>query len=80
MDAAELTEWAAYYQMAPFGPERGDLQAALICTVLATIHSGKRFTPQQFMPEFGRDRQPQTAEQMKRALMRATANMGGEIR
>jgi hypothetical protein len=49
-----LTEWAAYYQLDPFGSYRSDLQAAIGASVTANIHAkkGHRFTPADFIPTF----------------------------
>lgn len=35
IDSAELTEWMAYDQIEPFGPQREDLRAGLICSTVA---------------------------------------------
>ena len=57
MTSRELTEWMAFYQLEPFGPERGDLQAGIVASVVANANRDskkqkKPFTPQDFMPEF----------------------------
>jgi hypothetical protein len=51
----EIAEWAAYYQLDPFGSHRGDLSAAIVASTMANIHAkkGHRFTPADFMPTFG---------------------------
>ena len=53
MDSKEISEWAAYYSLEPFGYFRSaDLPAAMIASTLAncnrTQHS-KVFTPRDFM-------------------------------
>ena len=35
IDSSELTEWLAYDQIEPFGPQREDLRAGLICSTVA---------------------------------------------
>ncbi|MBU3694793.1 MAG: hypothetical protein FGM40_08205 [Rhodocyclaceae bacterium] len=35
IDSAELAEWLAYDQIEPFGPQREDLRAGLICSTVA---------------------------------------------
>ena len=54
ISSEELLEWAAYYQLDPFGGPRGDLQASIVASTLANIHAkrGHRFTPKDFMPDF----------------------------
>ncbi|WP_289009514.1 DUF4035 domain-containing protein [uncultured Thermomonospora sp.] len=43
MPSAELTEWMAYERITgPLGGERGDIQAALISTVIANSLAGKK--------------------------------------
>jgi len=41
----EFREWLAFYSLAPFGPERGDLQAARVCQTLASVWTAKGATP-----------------------------------
>jgi hypothetical protein len=49
----ELAEWMAYYQLEPFGEERGDLRSGIISSVIANVNRGKgtaAYTPRDFMP------------------------------
>ena len=53
MDSKEISEWAAYYSIEPFGYFRSaDLPASLVASTIAncnrTQHS-KAFTPKDFM-------------------------------
>ena len=69
VDAKELAEWRAFYNIEPFGEEREDLRAAMVCTVLANINRGKGRPPYRlddFMLKF--DKPEQTTEQMKEIL------------
>jgi Protein of unknown function (DUF4035) len=54
MTVAEFREWQAFAAIeGPFGGERGDIQAAMMTTVLANIYrrQGTRpYTPKDFMP------------------------------
>lgn len=55
--SAELVEWMAYYQMEPFGPERGDLQAGIVAATVANVNRDtkkqkKPYSAQDFMPKF----------------------------
>jgi hypothetical protein len=45
LDSQELTEWMAYYQIAPFGEFRRDLQAGVIASTSANIHRGENTKP-----------------------------------
>ena len=51
----ELLEWAAFYQINPFGPARGDVQAGIVASTMANIHArkGHSFKPSDFLPTFG---------------------------
>ena len=55
--SAELTEWIAFYQLEPFGPERGDLQAGIVAATVANVNRDakkqkKPYSAQDFMPKF----------------------------
>jgi len=55
--SAELTEWAVFYEMEPFGPERGDLQAGIVAATVANVNRDakkqkKPYSAQDFMPRF----------------------------
>ena len=55
IDAREYAEWVAYSQFDPFGLERQDMAAAMICTVIANSNRSKNTRPfaiKDFMPEF----------------------------
>lgn len=41
IDSEEITEWAAYHQLDPFGSVRGDYQAALVANVMAQANAKK---------------------------------------
>ena len=55
ISSEELTEWAAYYQIDPFGSHRADIQAGVVASTMANIHAkrGHSFTPADFIPRFG---------------------------
>ena len=55
ISSEELTEWAAYYQLDPFGSYRADLQAGVVASTMANIHAkkGHTFGPADFIPRFG---------------------------
>lgn len=60
----ELSEWAAYDQIEPFGEPRADLRAGIITATIANAnrdpekHSSP-FTPDDFMPKFDPPAQPE---------------------
>jgi len=53
LDSKELSEWAAYYSLEPFGYFRSaDLPASIIASTLANCNrtkNSKTFTPKDFM-------------------------------
>jgi hypothetical protein len=61
----------AYYKLEPFGEERADLRAALICYVLACINSPKGKKPKitDFLLDF--DKAASSKEPQSPAMMRA---------
>ena len=72
MDSRELAEWAAFYQVEPFGEIREDLRAGIIAATTANCHrgkGGKPFEPKDFMPLI--EKAGQSEDEMKRMLMRA---------
>jgi len=55
ISSEELLEWAAYYQLDPFGSYRSDLQTGIIVSQLLRPHQKKGATPLKptdFMPDF----------------------------
>jgi hypothetical protein len=38
LDSMEITEWQAYDAITPIGPERGDVQAALIASTVINVN------------------------------------------
>jgi len=51
-----LTEWQAYYELEPFGPERADMNAAVISSTIANVNrdsNSQAFSVEDFMPKFG---------------------------
>lgn len=56
MDSRELTEWAAYELVEPFGEWRDDLRSGIVASTIANALRGKgsrSFKPEDFIPEFG---------------------------
>lgn len=50
MSAQEYDDWWAYYQVEPFGEERGDLRAGIIASTLANIHRDPKRRPEGYKP------------------------------
>lgn len=92
LSSRQISEWMAYYTLDPFGEERADLRAAMICALLANINRDpekKRepYTAEEFMPRFERGHPQgdaptsggQTWEQQK-ALMKALTGPKKRVR
>jgi hypothetical protein len=62
ISSLELSEWAAYYELEPWGEERDDLRAGIVASTVAnTARNAKKrrrpFKAQEFMPQFDRAEQ-----------------------
>jgi hypothetical protein len=82
IDSRELTAWMAYERVAgPLGPERADMQAAIIASTIANANRGKRgraFKPEDFIPKWDQIRPQQQTEQDHLRLVQALNRaMGG---
>ena len=56
ISSRELTEWALYAEMEPFGETRADLRAGIVASTMANLYrqkGSKALTPADFMPKFG---------------------------
>lgn len=57
LSSAELAEWMAYHRLSPIDDERGDLQAAIVASIVANANRSAKtapFTPADFMPYLDR--------------------------
>lgn len=84
MTITEFMYWQAYFEVDPFGNERGDLQAAMISCVIANANRDSKqrvFRIEDFMLKFGTPRQ-QTQQEfasiMHTAITAAQRGKGGE--
>ena len=76
MSSAELTEWAAYAEIEPFGAQWDNWRAGLITSTIANVNRGKgrkAYKASEFMPGIRVDREK---SQMLESLagMRALAS------
>lgn len=60
MTPTQFFEWAAYFEMDPFGESRADLRSATIASLIANVNRDpkkrKPYEVTDFMPKFGQDR------------------------
>ena len=76
MTAREFVQWQAYYNINPFGPERGDMQAAVGACVTANVNRGKstkEYRVSDFVLSFETPKQ-QTLEQQRALVFAAAMN------
>jgi hypothetical protein len=67
MSSRELSEWAAYFAIEPFGEERADLRAGIVASTIANVHAGRKgkpFAPVDFMPFQERDKSQKLSAQI----------------
>ena len=81
--SAELAEWMAYEKLTgPLGGARGDVQAALIASVIASVNRGKGQrapTIADFMPRWDRTKVRKSPEELWRMAQMANAALGGSF-
>ena len=63
VSSREFSEWMVYYELDPFGEERGDLRAGIVASTIANANRDpkkrrKAFTPADFMPKFEEKSKP----------------------
>jgi hypothetical protein len=85
ISSRELSEWAAYFELEPFGEERADVRAALVAaTVANTARDPKKrrraFQVQEFMPRFERKPKQTWEEQLALVEMFNVALGGRDLR
>jgi len=89
VSSKEFVDWMAYELIEPSEPKRSDIQAALICTIIANAHraKGKAFTIEDFLLEFGKEeketRRFPTAKELKlkmQSWLMSQRLMGGELK
>lgn len=51
----EREEWAAYFDVEPWGEDRADLRMGIVASLIANVNRGRNrppFKPADFMPKF----------------------------
>jgi len=76
LNARQLAELEAFYALEPFGELREDMRNAMLCRLLATIHSdpkkGTKFTLEDFMFNWDymfEEEDGQSPDEMKSIMM-----------
>ena len=83
MGSAELAEWRAYERLTgPLGGARGDVQAAMVASVIAAANRSKgQRAPKvaDFMPRWDKGQIRKSPEELFRLAQAANAALGGEF-
>lgn len=75
ISAKELDEWRAFDRISPIGDERGDLQAGIITSWIATSRPGnkKSYRASDFMPYLTKqDKSRELSQQIRAQFMAHT--------
>lgn len=81
MGAAELAEWAAFYELEPFGPRRDNVHAGIIASVVANVNrdrSSKALTPADFLIEDPQEARERRTREAINSLMRLATPRGSD--
>ena len=81
ISSRELTEWQLFYNVEPFGEERADLRAALICHIIYSMNRGKDSPDiplEDFMPKFEKKEEVE-AEEGSTALEALAEALGATV-
>lgn len=73
MTAREYDNWRRYAALFPIGDHRSDLQTGIIASTIANVNRAKGadpFTPDDFMPEFGKEPEPEMTEEQIETIER----------
>jgi hypothetical protein len=74
MSSEEFVDWQLYYETNPFGPKRGDMQAAIVASTIANVNApkGKKYAVKDFLLEFKppRDRDAMTNDDIRSFFQR----------
>ena len=79
MSSSELSEWAAYYSLEPFGGGVQFLGHAITASTLANIHRPKghrAYKIEEFMPKF--EKKEQSVDEMLQMAQMLTIGLGGK--
>jgi hypothetical protein len=72
LNAKQMAEWEAYFQLEPLGEDRADLRMARTCALLANINRKKNarlFAEKEFLFNFEPE-EAQSADEMKAEIMK----------
>ena len=79
ISSAELSEWAAFYLLEPFGGDTAFIGHAITASTVANIHRAKgqrAYKIEEFMPKF--EKTEQSVDEMIQVAQMLTIGMGGK--
>ena len=80
IDSAEFSEWMAYYSLEPFGERLADARCGIVASTIAnSMTSGKRYKPDEFMPQTPDEARPRTSDELAAKAKAITHMMGGKV-
>ena len=82
INSREFAMYVAYYRVEPFGQERSDLSAAIICNTMSRLHGVKSTKISDFMPSYESKQaqaQTKTPAQMFNMFVQMTKRVGGKV-
>ena len=80
VSSRELSEWAAYYRLEPWGEERADLRIGVLDSILANLFRKKgsrEYKAQDFMLNFGKQDEAPDWRSMLSKVEMLNAAFGG---
>lgn len=82
IDSKELSEWAGYYSLEPFGSLRdSDVPAGIIASTIANCNrtkNSKSFKPEDFMPFVRNEPKVMSGEEMKKVMKQMAQEQEGK--
>lgn len=75
----QMAEAMAYYQLEPWGPERDEIHAAMICHTVASQWSKRRITLDMFRLKFGPRSEKEKPQDLSDKLRSVAMAIGAKI-
>jgi hypothetical protein len=80
---SELGQWAALFQLEPWGEQRADLRSAIVASVIANVNRDPKrksepFQPLDFMPYLKLDKKDADADLSRR--LKAALSAAGQLK
>lgn len=85
MTVREYRKWLSVFSVAPWGEERDAQNFDTLANISVGLVTPKsKFKPRRYTPDYSNRKlqptEPQTPEQLKRAVVKTNALLGGEVK